>query len=158
MNRSIAISILIFLAACAADRPLYVAEPAPPPGESVIYIYRSAAAAMEGITATIEFDGKKVSDLRNNSYTVVHVRAGDHKVSQYWKGMTYHENNHEVRNRTDLPIHPIAGHQYYYRVSVNGEVGPEGVAQFSQVSWNFSEVSKSTADAEIKKCKREVSK
>ena len=158
MNRNIVASILVSLTACTTDRPLFVAEPAPPPGESVIYIYRSAASAMEGVTATIEFDGKKVSDLRSNGYTVVHARAGDHKVSQYWKGMTYHENNHEVRNRTDLPIHPIAGRQYYYRVLVGGDVGREGTVQFSQVTWNFGEVSKSTAETELAKCRREVAK
>jgi len=158
MNRSIVVSILIFLTGCATTRPLFVAEPAPPPGESLIYIYRPSATAMQGMTAVIQLDERNVAELHNNSYTVVHVRQGNHQVSQYWSNMTFFEANNRPRNRTDLAVNTTAGRQYYFRLSVNGEVGPEGEIQISRVGWAFNEVSKAAAQAEIEKCRRVVPK
>jgi hypothetical protein len=158
MNRNIIALVLILLTGCATERPSYVAEPAPPPGESLIYVYRPPATSMEGLTAVVELDGTKVAELRSNGYTVMHVREGDHVVSQYWKNMTFTEHNRPLRNRTDLPIHTVAGIRYYFRVLVSGDVGTEGVSQVVQVGWTFDRVSSQTAEAEIKKCKREMPK
>ena len=158
MNRRIVISILICLSGCATERANFVAEPTPPPGEALVYVYRPSATAMEGLTAVVELDATMVAVLHDNGYAVVHVREGEHRVSQYWRSTAVTDRNRNQRNRTDLQIHAVAGQQYYFRVLASGVVGPQAEVQFSQSSWVFEQVSTRTADSEIAKCKRESSK
>ncbi|MDP3286175.1 MAG: caspase family protein [Desulfobacterales bacterium] len=76
----------------------------PPPGKSLLYIYRNAIFAGSGVLSEIFVDGNPVGKLAESTYLAVLLESGKHRV-------------HDGNPQSLVPINIEAGKKYYVKVS-----------------------------------------
>lgn len=136
-------TILVFLTGCSETGALYVAKPLDPQ-KSLVYVYRPDTRAMSARTISIEVDGTKLAEIKNNGYSAFYLEPGHHKMKQswnYWLG-----DMQEVQQPLEVTFSSLAGDQHFLRFGSSSEYAfPATIV----LMWNIHEVPINTGSQEI---------
>lgn len=103
-------ALSVMLSACASAPRKPFTPSAAPPSTAALYFYRPSEMTARLIRPTISASGSTLGDLRNDSYGVAFVPAGQVELLSAWPGLP------GSRRRDSATLTVEAGKSYYLRV------------------------------------------
>jgi len=105
----------------------------PEPGKALVVLIETLDGSFLMPPSTrFAIDGQWVGANRGNSYFVISVTPGEHRVCSGWQGALS-----EVRDRSDMsPLDAQAGKVYFFesKVKYTGQTTSEGAFRFKQIT------------------------
>lgn len=141
-------SLLVALSGCAvvpADAPTYSRAPAAPEGYATVYFYRTNRD-IRFRSPDLILDDVRIGELPYQSYTWMHVKAGDHVVQTKWAWDTGMPNL-----KFDYVL--LAGESYYFHLDEKFQSSAAGWNQIRTRTRNaVAPTPRGDAETEILDC------
>lgn len=150
--------IILFVAAllllgCAATGPAFQSAAAPKEDDALIYVYRPESSTLSARSARIHVDGAPVVDLSNNGYTTVYVKAGRHKVSQYYPALLGVLGSGKTEEPVEIWIDAKPNQRHYVEVFARHTTTSSAWTTTMHFVWTLAERNERDALPKLSACK-----